>query len=150
MPQQDMPPQKRRNAMELNKIVRIGHVCLEVTDIGAATRFYAPLLHKLGFKTILDDKESAGWSNENFSLFLGKPEKQRVSKKRPSENEFVIADHLALLLDSRDSVDEVAAFMKERDIDALFPPEGHPEFAAGYYSVSYCDHDNNILEFYTT
>ena len=32
--------------------------------------------------------------------------------------------------------------------EALFPPEEHPEFVSGYYSVCYCDSDNNVLEFY--
>ena len=140
---------RERNAMIGVKAVRVGHICLEVSDLAAAKRFYAPLFQELGFKTVLDDRESVGWSNESFTFFLGKPEKRRVDKKKPSENEFVIADHVALLLDSRNEVDTVAAFMKKCGFDSLFPPEEHPEFVPGYYSVSYCDPDNNVLEFYT-
>jgi len=130
--------------------VRVGHICLEVSDITASKRFYTPLFQELGFKIVLDEKESVGWSNETFLIFLGKPERQRVSKKMPGEDEVVIADHVALLLDSRNDVDSVATFMKKCGIDALFAPEEHPEFAPGYYSVSYCDPDNNVLEFYST
>jgi predicted lactoylglutathione lyase len=130
--------------------VRVGHICLEVSDIAAAKLFYAPFLEELGFKIIIDEEDSAGWSNEIFAIFLGKPGTRRVSKKKPSEKEFVIADHVALLLESRSEVDAVAAFMKKCRIEALFPPEEHPEFVPGYYSVSYSDLDNNVLEFYST
>lgn len=30
----------------------------------------------------------------------------------------------------------------------MFPAEDHPEFVAGYYSVSFCDPDNYVVEFY--
>jgi predicted lactoylglutathione lyase len=62
----------------------------------------------------------------------------------------VIADHVALLLGGRNDVDIVVAVMKKSGIDPLFPPDEHPEFLPGYYSVSYCDPDNNVLEFYCT
>ena len=141
---------ERTEIMERGKSVRVGHICLEVSDIAAAKRFYAPLLQELGFKTVLDEKDSVGWSNEGLAIFLGNPERRRVSKKTPSGDDFVIADHVALLLDSRSDVDAVAAFMKRAGIKSLFPPEEHPEFVPGYYSVSYSDPDNNVLEFYST
>lgn len=132
------------------KVVRVGHICLEVSDVAVAKRFYAPLFDELGFRTIVDEEESVGWSNESFAIFLAKPEKQRVTKKSPSGDEFAIADHVALLLEGRNDVDAVAVFMKKCGANPLFPPEEHPEFVPGYYSVSYCDPDNNVLEFYST
>jgi catechol 2,3-dioxygenase-like lactoylglutathione lyase family enzyme len=62
--------------------IRVGHICLEVTDVAAAKRFYTPLFQELGFKIVLDEEESVGWSNEIFAIFLGKPGKQRVSRKK--------------------------------------------------------------------
>ena len=131
------------------KTVRVGHVSFEVSDLDATKRYYAGLFDELGFDPIFDDKDSAGWSNGNFTIFLAKPEKQRVSKQKPGDDEFVIADHLALLFENRTDIDSVAAFMKKCGTNALFPPEEHPEFAPGYYSVSYCDPDNNVIEFYS-
>lgn len=121
-----------------------------MSDIEVAKRFYTPLFDYLGFKIVLDEKESIGWSNDSFAIFLGKPEKQRVSKEKPSKEESVIADHLALLLETRNDVEMVAVFMKECRIEALFPLEEDPEFLRGYYSVSYSDPDNNVVEFYST
>ena len=125
----------------------VGHISLGVSDVTTAKKFYCPLLDELGFKVILEDEEALGWSNENFKIFLGKPNRQRVSKKKPSEDEFVIAEHVALLLGSRSEVDTVAACMSK--LNPFFPPEEHPEFVPGYYSVSYIDPDNNVVEFYS-
>ena len=129
--------------------VRVGHICLEVSDIVKARRFYAPILHEIGFKIVLDEHGSVGWSNEDFLIFLGQPERRRVSKRTPSLDDLVVADHVALRLESRNLVDTVAEFMKKNGIDVLFAPEEHPEFVPGYYSVSYNDPDNNVLEFYS-
>ncbi|HXX72709.1 MAG TPA: hypothetical protein VEI80_03370 [Candidatus Acidoferrales bacterium] len=71
------------------------------------------------------------------------------SAKKPSEDEFVIAEHVALLLGSRSEVDTMAACMSKHGVNPFFPREEHPEFVPGYYSVSYIDPDNNILEFYS-
>ena len=136
--------------LNAKKTVRVGHICLEVSDIAAAKGFYAPLLDELGFEMILEEGDSAGWRNESFAIFLAKPEHRRVSKNMPGEDEFVIADHVAFLLDDRDGVDAIAAFMKKCGFGALFPPEEHTEFVPGYYSVSYSDPDNNVLELYCT
>jgi catechol 2,3-dioxygenase-like lactoylglutathione lyase family enzyme len=132
------------------KIVHVGHVCLEVSDLESAKRFYAALFDQLGFELILEERDSVGWRNGNLAIFLNKPMNQRVSRKKPRQDDFVIADHLALLVESPIEVNAVAAFMKSRGTDALFPPEAHPEFGPGYYSVSYCDPDNNVVEFYST
>jgi catechol 2,3-dioxygenase-like lactoylglutathione lyase family enzyme len=136
--------------LNAKKTARVGHICLEVSDIAAAKHFYTPLLDELGFRVILGEGDSAGWSNESFAIFLAKPEARRVSKKTPSEDDFVIADHVALLLADRGEVDAIAGIMKKCGFSALFPPEEHPEFVPGYYSVSYSDPDNNVLELYST
>ena len=131
------------------KMVRVGHIYLEVSELETAKRFYAVLFEKLGFEVILEDKESVGWSNGSFVIFLSKPAKQRVSKKKPGKDDFVIADHFALPPESRADVDSLVAFMKGRGIDVSFPAEGHPEFGPNYYSVSYCEPDNNVVELYS-
>ena len=136
--------------LHAKKPVSVGHISLEVSNLTAAKKFYGPLLDELGFKVILEDEETLGWSNENFKIFLGKPNGQRVSKKRLSEDEFLIAEHVALLLGSRSDVNAVAACMSKHGVNPFFPAEEHPEFVPGYYSVSYVDPDNNVLELYST
>jgi len=129
--------------------VSVGHICLEVSDVQVAKAFYNPLFSELGFKLILDEKDGVGWGNQDFAIFIAKPENRRVNRKRPTGDEFVVADHTALLLESRSWVDAVAAFMKKEGISPLFAPEEHPDFVPDYYSVSFCDPDNNVIEFYS-
>jgi len=129
--------------------VSVGHICLEVSDVLAAKAFYNPLFSELGLKLVIDEKESVGWGNQNFAIFLAKPESRRVNRKRPTGAEYVVADHIALLLESRSRVDAAAAFMKKGGIQPLFAPEEHPEFVPDYYAVSFCDPDNNVIEFYS-
>jgi len=135
--------------LNAKKIVRVGHTCLEVFDIAAAKVLCSPI-RRNWTSVILEEGDSVGWRNESFAIFLTKPEARLVSKKMPGEDEFVTADHVAFLLDDRDEVDAMAAFMQKCGFGALFPPEEHTEFVPGYYSVSYSDPDNNVLELYCT
>ena len=38
--------------------------------------------------------------------------------------------------------------MRKAGVSPLFPAEEHPEFTPGFYSVSFCDPDKNVVEFY--
>jgi len=128
--------------------VSVGHICIEVSDITRSRKFYELILKNLGFRTIMEEKDSIGFSNGSLSIFLGQPTSRRVERKAPSIDEFVVADHVALLVLDRKTVNEVASVMKNAGFEPLFPPEEHPEFVAGYYSVSFCDPDNYVIEFY--
>ncbi len=128
--------------------VSVGHVCVEVSDITKSRKFYEPVLKSLGFQTIMEERDAFGVRNGSLSIFLGQPTSRRVQRKAPDVNEFVVADHIALLVPDRKTVDEVALTMKNAGFETLFPAEEHPEFVVGYYSVSFCDPDNNVIEFY--
>ncbi len=97
---------------------------------------------------IMEEKDSIGFRTGFLSIFLGQPASRRVERRAPRADEFVIADHIALLVTDRKTVDEVALIMKEAGFEPLFAPEEHPEFVPGYYSVSFSDPDNNVIEFY--
>lgn len=129
--------------------VSLGHICLEVSSLPKAKGFYVPLLERLGFNVILADKDTIGLGNGAFAIWLTRVESKRVRRKPPTGNEFVVADHFALLVEDRKVVDDVAKLMKNSGFKALFPPEEHPEFRKGYYSASFCDNDNNVIEIYT-
>ena len=126
--------------------VSVGHVCIEVSNIVRSKGFYEPLLKGLGFQVIMDEKDSIGFRSGLLSIFLGQPASKRVERKPPGADEFVIADHVALLVPDRKTVNEVTLTMKKAGFEPLFPPEEHPEFVPGYYSVSFCDSDNYVIE----
>jgi catechol 2,3-dioxygenase-like lactoylglutathione lyase family enzyme len=129
--------------------VGIGHVSLEVSNIVKARRFYETALKTVGFRVVLEDKDAIGLANERCSIWLATPQPRRVQKQPPDSNDFVVADHFAILVPDRQAVDKIVEALGVEGFKPLFPAESHPEFQPGYYSASYCDDDNNVVEFYT-
>jgi catechol 2,3-dioxygenase-like lactoylglutathione lyase family enzyme len=126
----------------------VGHIGVEVSSLKRSRRFYDVLLGALGFKVIMDSEDGVGFSNDCFSVWVGQVVKPRVKRLAPSGEEFVIADHLAILVESKAAVDAVEGKMKKAGFEALFPCEEHPEFEPGYYAVSFVDPDNYVVEVY--
>ncbi len=127
----------------------VGHVGIEVSNLKNSKKFYKTLLEGLGFKIIMDTEDGVGFSNQNFQVWIGELQEARVKRKAPTGEEFVVADHLAILVPNKKPVDAVEREMKKKGFKALFPCEEHPEFEAGYYAVSFCDPDNYVIEIYT-
>ncbi len=127
----------------------MGHVGIEVTDLQKSKKFYRALLGKLDFELVMDDESAAGFSNGNFQVWLAKPMKQRLTRGSPLGEEFIVADHLAILVHDKATVDAVDKAMNEAGFEPLFPCEEHPEFCRGYYAVSFCDPGNYVTEVYT-
>jgi len=127
----------------------VGHVGIEVSNLGSAKKFYEALLEGLGFKIMMDTEDGVGFSNQNFSVWVGALREPRVRRKAPTGEEFVVADHLAILVQNKKAVYDIEKQMKNEGFTALFPCEEHPEFEAGYYAVSFCDPDNYVIEIYT-
>ena len=98
---------------------------------------------------IMDEEGGAGFSNQNFQVWLGSSQKPRVKRVAPTGEEFVVADHLAILVPNKENVEAIEKTMRKKGYKALFPSEEHPEFEQGYYAVSYCDPDNYVIEIYT-
>jgi catechol 2,3-dioxygenase-like lactoylglutathione lyase family enzyme len=127
----------------------VGHVGIEVSNLSRSKKFYKTLLEGLGFSMIMDEEEGAGFSNQNFQVWLGCSQKPRVKRDAPTGEEFVVADHLAVWVPDKENVEAIEKIMKKNGFKALFPCEEHPEFEQGYYAVSYCDPDNYVIEIYT-
>jgi catechol 2,3-dioxygenase-like lactoylglutathione lyase family enzyme len=127
----------------------VGHVGIEVTSLSNSKKFYKTLLEALGFKVIMDTEDDVGFSNQNFSVWIGELREPRVKRKAPTGEEFVVADHLAILVQDKKDVYDIEKEMKKNGFKALFPCEEHPQFEKGYYAVSFCDPDNYVIEIYT-
>jgi catechol 2,3-dioxygenase-like lactoylglutathione lyase family enzyme len=127
----------------------IGHIGIEVTNLANSKKFYKTLLDCLDFKVIMDTEDGTGFSNQSFQVWVGELRKPRVKRQAPTGEEFVVADHLAILVQDKGAVDAVEREMKKNGFKALFPCEEHPEFVPGYYAVSFCDPDNYVIEIYT-
>jgi catechol 2,3-dioxygenase-like lactoylglutathione lyase family enzyme len=127
----------------------VGHVGIEVTNLNNSKKFYKALLEELGFKIIMDTEDGVGFSNQNFSVWIGELRESRVKRKAPTGEEFVVADHLAILVPDKKVVYDIEKEMKNKGFEVLFPCEEHPQFEPGYYAVSFCDPDNYVIEIYT-
>ena len=127
----------------------VGHVGIEVSNLSRSKKFYKTLLEGLGFTMIMDNKDGAGFSNQNFQVWLGASQKPRVKRGAPTGEEFVVADHLAIFVPDKETVNAIEKTMKNNGFKALFPCEEHPQFTPGYYAVSFCDPDNYVIEIYT-
>jgi catechol 2,3-dioxygenase-like lactoylglutathione lyase family enzyme len=127
----------------------VGHVGIEVTNLSKSKKFYKALLEGLGFKIMMNSEDGVGFSNQNFSVWIGELRESRVKRKAPTGEEFVVADHLAILVQDKKAVYDIEREMKNNGFEALFPCEEHPQFEPGYYAVSFCDPDNYVVEVYT-
>ena len=127
----------------------IGHVGIEAKSLNHSRKFYRTLLEGLGFSVIMDTEEGIGFSNQNFSVWLGEMRDSRIERKAPTGEEFVVADHLAILVQDKKTAYGIEAEMRRNGFEPLFPCEEHPQFEPGYYAVSFCDPDNYVIEIYT-
>jgi catechol 2,3-dioxygenase-like lactoylglutathione lyase family enzyme len=82
----------------------VGHVGIEVSDLDRSKKFYKALLLGLGFRVTMDTKEGMGFSNQNFSIWVGELRQSRVKREAPTGEEFVVADHLAILVQNKETV----------------------------------------------
>lgn len=128
--------------------VVVGHVGIEVSDLEKSRKFYKSLFPGLGLKLMMDNKDGMGFSNESFSVWVGELKPSRVKRRAPTGDEFVVADHLAILVQKKEAVDAVEKAMKKSGFEPLFPCEEHVQFEPGYYAVSFADPDNYVIEVY--
>jgi predicted lactoylglutathione lyase len=128
--------------------VKAIHVCLEVADFQKAMAFYGPLMTAAGFtRGWSDEKSYAGFTNGAYTLFIGESKPRRVVRNPPTGKEFVVTDHVGFSLSRREDVDSIARAMHDAGVEPLFPAKEYPEFGPGFYAVTFCDADNNVIEF---
>lgn len=130
--------------MELKAV----HICFEVADFKKAMGFWDALFGAAGFaKGWSDDASYAGFTNGTTTVFIGESNPRRVVKKAPTGEEFVVTDHVGFSVGRREDVDAIAAATARAGISPLFAAREYPEFGPGFYAVTFCDPDNNVVEF---
>lgn len=128
--------------------LRSVHICLEVSDFARAMSFWSPVLETGGFvKGWSDDRTYAGFTNESMTLFFGESKPPRIKREAPTGQEFVVTEHVGFAAARREDVDAIAAAMDKAGVTPLFPAAEYPEFGPGFYAVTFCDPDNNVIEF---
>jgi catechol 2,3-dioxygenase-like lactoylglutathione lyase family enzyme len=117
------------------------HVVIKVRDIEKSRRFYAKLCAVLGLKEVRSSESGFAYANGAFSVWVGKA--KDVTRHRRG---IVGYDHVAFSAPSRKQVDDLQKMLRSEKFRILYPAEKHPEFAPGYYSISFYDPDGTIME----
>lgn len=128
--------------------IKSAHIGLEVAEFKRAMTFWKPLFEAAGFvKGWTDDASYAGYTNGAMTLFIGESKPRRVDRKAPTGEEFVVTDHVGFSVGRRQDVDAIERAMLQAGIKPLFPAREYGEFGPGFYAVTFCDEDHNVIEF---
>jgi glyoxylase I family protein len=124
----------------------VHHVDLVVSSIERSLPFYRELLAPLGFTRV---GEVEGERGETI-WYIGGPGssvglRAAQSDSGPVDRYAVGLHHLALLADSRETVDECAKWLHERGAELESEPREY-EYMPGYYAVFFFDPDGLKLE----
>jgi len=128
--------------------IKTVHICFEVVDFKKAMIFWGPLVEAAGFSAGWGDGATySGFMNGPMTLFIGESKPRRVRRDPPTGEEFVVTDHVGFSLARREDVDAIVAAMTKTGFSPFFPAQECSEFGPGFYAVTYCDLDNNVIEF---
>jgi catechol 2,3-dioxygenase-like lactoylglutathione lyase family enzyme len=127
----------------------VDHLDLVVTDLDRSLEFYNELLRPLGFTR---NSEIVGERGERV-VYIGGTGGASVSLRQaqsdahptPYDRYAVGVHHVAFFADSRDAVDERAAWLGERGAEIESAPAEY-EYTPGYYAVFFYDPDGIKLE----
>lgn len=126
--------------MEINGVA---HIQLTVNDLQRALPFYEQVLAFMGMKAVV--------KNPEFLYMIGGRTAVAVTRSS-SENRDTVFDqgriglhHICFRARSREDVDALYAFLRERDVKIVRAPEAGP-WAPGYYSVLFEDPEGIRLE----
>ncbi|HUI38445.1 MAG TPA: hypothetical protein VLY85_02320 [Thermoplasmata archaeon] len=124
------------------------HVSLEVSDVARARWFYDRFLVPLGFRRFTGGDDYVGYTDGTLTLWFLRSRRARVRRHPPTGDEEVVSEHLAFRLPSAAAVRTQEAALTRQELYPLFRGEEHPEFTAGYFSATWVDPDNIVLELY--
>ncbi len=123
------------------KNATITHIVIKVRDIAKSRPFYQKLCAILGLKEVRSSKQGFAYANGAFSIWVSKA-KDATKHSRSA----IGYDHVAFSASSRKQVDDLQKMLRYEKFRILYPAKEHPEYAPGYYSVSFFDPDGTILE----
>lgn len=125
------------------------HVSLEAHDIERSRWFYDRFLVRIGFRRFAQDAAYLGYTDGTLTVWVLKGLRPRVERRPPTGQEEVIADHLAFWVPSAAEVASIQADLEKQEVYPTFRAEEHPEFRPGYFSATWADPDQAVLEIYT-
>jgi predicted lactoylglutathione lyase len=126
----------------------LGFVSIEVSNLKNSKIFYEALAKALDLEKVEDNEEYAAWGNEEFHIWISEEDTPRVKREKPSgREEWGVSDCVGIWLPNKESVNAVESRMRKGGIEPLYPLEELVEWGE-YYTVSYSDPDNFIIEIF--
>ncbi|MCI4348939.1 MAG: hypothetical protein L3J93_01800 [Thermoplasmata archaeon] len=125
------------------------HVSLEVSNIDRTRAFYDRFLVPIGYRRFVSEAEYLGYTDGTLTFWFLGGRHHRIRRHPPTGDEEVVAEHLAFRMPSEEAVRAREAELTRQEIYPFFPAEPHPEFSPGYFSASWIDPDQIVLELYS-
>jgi catechol 2,3-dioxygenase-like lactoylglutathione lyase family enzyme len=126
--------------MEINGIA---HIQLTVNDLQRAMPFYEELLAFMGMQAVV--------KNSEFLYMIGGRTAVAITRSSPENRDAVFDQrriglhHVCFRARSREDVDSLHAFLRERGVKIVRPPQ-EGTWAPGYYSLLFEDPEGIRLE----
>lgn len=128
---------------------RFHHIDLNVTDLEASKRVYAPVLEFMGYVQVKDQPDGAEWdvgaegSGASLGLIVCDPSLRDHVHRRYAPG----LHHLAWRAESRADVDALHRLLLDHGIKVLDAPAHYPQYSGDYYAVFFEDPDGMKLEY---
>lgn len=124
----------------------LGHIGINVPDLGVARSYYGDLLPRVGFESFVDDDDQfafmpASGKRGTFLFFYLARSQERYSRHTTTG-----LQHLAFMTQARSQVDEVHAWAVGVGSEVLHGPRAFPEYPPPYYATFWLDPFGLMLE----
>jgi catechol 2,3-dioxygenase-like lactoylglutathione lyase family enzyme len=126
----------------------LGHIGVNVPDLGRARAYYGPLMPLLGYEPYSTGEDAlafmpaAGKRGAYFFFY----EATEASAAQPYSREATGLQHLAFTMPTRSSVLEIHARVSEAGSTVLHPPQQWPQYPPPYFATFWLDPFGLMLE----
>lgn len=123
----------------------LGHLGVNVPDLGLARTYYGEILPLLGYDLFLDHEDEfaflpAGGKRGTYLFFYPAGEAASFSRHRPG------LQHLAFMVPTRSAVTEVRARVEELGSCIVHEPQEFPQYPPPYFATFWLDPFGFLLE----
>lgn len=123
----------------------IGHLGINVPDLGAARTYYGEIMPLLGYELFVDDADQfaympAAGKRGTFLFVYPTQEPGPYSRQRTG------LQHLAFMVPTRSSVDQVHRRAAELGSEVVHEPREFPEYPPPYFATFWLDPFGFLLE----
>ncbi len=124
----------------------LGHLGINVPDLGTARSYYGSLLPQVGFELFVDDDDQFAFMPANGKrgtfLFFYPARSQEPYSRHTTTG----LQHLAFMVRSRSAVDELHAWARGTGSEVIEEPKEFPEYPPPYYATFWLDPFGLMLE----